>query len=203
MFAYDSTIQENIYAKRSLKSETLTTLGEIAPDVNAQIDFAVLYFSLNTPRTDMIDPANATPEQMQRYVKIVTDYCSSHPMDFSILRDETLIRECRSIQIKAVEGKLNTLEDKASAYYVLGTLSRENELLADAEKYYHKALELKPDQALLYNDLGVVLNMQGKLNEAIMYYNKALQISPDLEGTRYNLDKALTQQRELYFEPNN
>ncbi|MFH1371714.1 MAG: fused MFS/spermidine synthase [Planctomycetota bacterium] len=202
MFASDPAIQENIYAKRSLKSETLSVLEGIIPDVNAQIDFAVLNFSLNTPRTDIINLANATPEQMQRYAKIVTDYCSSHLMDCSILQDETLIRECRSIQIKAIEEKLNTLEDKAAAYYALGTLSRENELWADAEKHYHKALELKPDQALLYNDLGVVLNMQGKLNEAITYYNKALQISPDLQGTRYNLDKALTQQRELYSEPN-
>jgi spermidine synthase len=202
MFASDPAIQENIYAKRSLKSETLRVLEGIIPDVNAQIDFAVLNFSLNTPRTDIIDLANATPEQMQRYAKIVTDYCSSHLMDCSILQDETLIRECRSIQIKAIEEKLNMLEDKTAAYYALGNLSRENELFADAEKYYHKALELKPDQALLYNDLGVVLYMQGKLNEAITYYNKALQISPDLEGTRYNLDKALTQQKELYFEPN-
>ena len=201
MFVDDPTIQEHIEVKRSIKPETLTVLSEIIPDVNAQIDFAVLLFSLNTPRTDMIDLADATPEQIQRYKKIVTDYCSIHLMDCSILQDETLIRECRSIQIKAIEQKLNTLEDKPAAYYALGNLSRENELLADAEKYYHKALELKPDQALLYNDLGVVLNMQGKLSEAITYYNKALQISPDLEGTRYNLNKALEEKRRL-SDPN-
>jgi spermidine synthase len=203
MFVDDSTIKENINVRRRLKPETLTVLRELIPDVNAQIDFAALFFSLDNPMTYIINFAKATPQQIQRYVKIVTDYCASHVMDYSILQDETLKRECRSIQIRAIEEKLDTLEDKAFAYYTHGDLYRESQLFADAEKNYYKALELRPDDALLYNDLAVVLHRQGKLDEAITYYNKSLQINPNSVGTLYNLNKALVQKRELLPQPNN
>ena len=203
MFTYDPIIQENIYSKRRLKPDTITVLGEIFPDVNAQIDFATLVFSLNAPRTDVINLANATPQQKQRYIKFVTDYCSSRLFDCSILQDDALEEECRSIQIKTIEEKLNILEDKASAYITLGDLYRANQLPSDAEKYYYKALELKPDSASLYNNLAVALSMQGKLNEAIVYYNKALQIDPSMEGARQNLNRAQAEQQELILKPAN
>ncbi|MGA2679505.1 MAG: fused MFS/spermidine synthase [Sedimentisphaerales bacterium] len=202
MFIDDPIIQENIYSKRNLKPDTITVLREISPDVNAQLDFAALVFSLNAPRTDMINFTNATPQQMQRYVKFVTDYCSSRQFDCSILQNDALEVECRSIQIKAIEAKLNTLKNKASAYFTLGDLYRANQLPSDAEKNYYKALELKPASASLYNNLAVALSMQGKLNEAITYYNKALQLDPDMKGARYNLDQVISQQREASSEPN-
>jgi tetratricopeptide (TPR) repeat protein len=203
MFVDDSTIKKNINVRRSLRPETLTVLRELSSDVNAQIDFAALVFSLNNPMTSMIDFAKATPQQMQRCVRMVTDYCASHIMDYSILQDETLKQECCSVQIKAIEDKLDTLEDKASAYFTLGNLYRGNQLFADAEKNYYKALELKLSHASLYNNLAVVLHMQGKLDEAITYYNKALQADPNLAGAQYNLNNAMIQRRKLFIEPNN
>jgi spermidine synthase len=197
MFVDDPTIRENIDARRSFRPETLTIIRELIPDVNAQIDFTALVFSLNNPTTNMVNLAKAAPEQMQRYVKIVTDYCASHVMDYSTLQDESLKQECRFIQIKAIEEKLNTLEDKASAYYTLGELCRQSRLFEDAEKNYYKALELNPGYAPLYNDLGIVLQMQGKLDEAITYYNKALQAEPDLAEARNNLNKAMMEQADL------
>jgi spermidine synthase len=197
MFIDDPAIRGNIDARRSYRAETLRVIRELIPDVNAQMDFTALVFSLNNPTSNMVNFAKATPEQMQRCVKIVTDYCASHIMDYSILQDESLKQKCRSIQIKAIAEKLNTLEDKASAYYTLGELCRQSRLFEDAEKNYYKALELNPGYAPLYNDLAIALQMQGKLNEAITYYNKALQADPDLAEARSNLNKAMMEQADL------
>jgi tetratricopeptide (TPR) repeat protein len=197
MFFNDLLIRENINSRRSYRPETLTIIRELISDVNAQIDFTALVLSLNSQATNLINFAKATPEQMQRYVKIVTDYCASHIMDYSTLQDESLKKECLSTQIKAIEEKLNTLDDKASAYYTLGELYQQSRLLEDAEKNYYKALELSPGCAPLYNNLGIVLQMQNKLDEAIKYYNKALQADPDLMEARKNLNKAIMKQADL------
>ena len=109
--------------------------------------------------------------------------------------NERIKRKCRFVQINAIKEKVDTLNDKAVAYYTLGDLYRQNQSFTDAEIYYLKAIKLEPDHAPLHNDMAVTFHLQGKLQQAIEHYNKALQIDTDSPGTKDNLNKALAQQR--------
>ncbi len=59
--------------------------------------------------------------------------------------------------------------------------------LEAAEKWFRKAIELKPDYAEAHYNLGVILNDLGKIKEAELSYRKAIEINPDYAEARYNL----------------
>jgi len=142
-----------------------------------------------------VNLSRATPAQRERFFKLVETYCANNKIDYSILPDEQLKRRCRLIQIEGIKNKLGVSTDKALAYYTLGDFYRENKLWVEAETYYSKALQLKPNHAELHNDLAVVLHLQGKLKEAIAHYDEALRLKPDYPGARNNREKALPQLR--------
>ncbi|MEL6526262.1 MAG: tetratricopeptide repeat protein, partial [Chloroflexota bacterium] len=56
----------------------------------------------------------------------------------------------------------------------------------DAERFYTKAIELKPDYANAYNNRGVVREAQGDESGAIADYTKAISLKPDYAMAYYN-----------------
>ena len=195
MFIDDPAIRARIKAKRSLRPETGRIMREVTTDVDAQIDFAELAFSVHYTSAGTVNLSRATPAQRERFFKLVETYCANNEIDYSILPDEQLKRRCRLIQIEGIKNKLGVSTDKTLAYYTLADLYRENRLLADAEGYYLKALQLKPNHAELHNDLAVVLHLRGKLSEAMSCYDEALRLKPDYPEARDNRRKALSQLR--------
>ncbi len=195
MFIDDPEISRRINTNRKFTRKTASILKEVKTDIDAQIDFAAMLFSLNSPRKNMVNLKIASPEQNERFSNIVVDYCAKNKIDYSILPNERIKRKCRFVQINAIKEKVDTLNDKAVAYYTLGDLYRQNQSFTDAEIYYLKAIKLEPDHAPLHNDMAVTFHLQGKLQQAIEHYNKALQIDTDSPGTKDNLNKALAQQR--------
>ncbi|CAF0895902.1 unnamed protein product [Adineta steineri] len=91
--------------------------------------------------------------------------------------------------------------DKASIYYQLGQIKRNQGEYQKARSYYEKTLAIRqqslpsdhPDLGHSYNDIGSVYDNMGDYPKALSYYEKALEIRqqslpfnhPDL-GTSYN-----------------
>jgi spermidine synthase len=191
----DDAIRDQIITRRYLKPATQSIISHAAADVNEQIDLAQLALSVFKPYKDMVNLSLATASQKERFFRLVETYAAAHEINYSFINDETLKQRCRIIQIKAIKDKLDVSGDKALSYFTLADLCRQEQLYAEAENYYLKALELKPDHAPLYNDLAVVLHLQGKLEEAIARYDEALRLKPDYAEAKDNREKAVAQLR--------
>ncbi len=59
--------------------------------------------------------------------------------------------------------------------------------LKEAEHFYRKAIELKPNYAEAHSNLGVLLKDLGKLKEAEHFYRKAIELKPDYAEAHSNL----------------
>jgi len=195
MFIDDAAIVENVRTKRRLRPGTQSVVRQALRDVDLQIDFAELVLSVKSPFADIVDISRATDEQKERFFGLIEQYCANNKIDYSFIEDEQLSRRCRLIQINAIISKLDSLTNKALAYYTLGDFYREDGQLVKAQRCYSEALQFKPDHAELYNDLGVVLHLQGKLDDAIACYDEALRLKPDYPAAQNNREKALAQLR--------
>ena len=82
-----------------------------------------------------------------------------------------------------------------SALSNLGVAYRQTNKIAEAEKYFLKALELKPDQADFHFNLGVVYRRQQKAQEAIAEYEKAIKLDDRMAVAHYDLGVMLAQQK--------
>ncbi len=196
MFLDDPTIQNNVRTRRTVTPATQRIFQEASLSFDLQMDFATMLLSVNNQYEDMVNLARAGAEQKERFFSLMEEYASRRALDYSIIKDEQLLKRCRAAQIRSIESKLPGLADKAIAYYTLADLYRQNGLLAEAETNYLKAIELGPDYAEMHNDLAVVLHLQGRLAEAIAHYDEALRLRPNYPGAQRNRDKALAQQRE-------
>tara|TARA_B100000214_G_scaffold111141_1_gene78492 strand:- start:615 stop:1691 length:1077 start_codon:yes stop_codon:yes gene_type:complete len=59
--------------------------------------------------------------------------------------------------------------------------------LEEAEKYFRKAIELKPDFAEANYNMGIILKDLGKLRIAELSYRKAIEIKPNYAEAHYSL----------------
>ena len=84
------------------------------------------------------------------------------------------------------------------AYSNLGLALESQELLAEATKHFHHAVELKPDDVQLNNHLANALVKQGRLQEARHYFDVALKTNPNYADTYYNIGVLLTEQDRLH-----
>lgn len=65
--------------------------------------------------------------------------------------------------------------------------------LHDAQTYWRRAIDTKPDYCDAHNNLGVVLKELGRLTEAETCYRQALSIAPDHAGAHVNLGRLFAQ----------
>lgn len=75
---------------------------------------------------------------------------------------------------------------------------RQARLNEEAEKYYKRAVSLKPDEVTSHMNLGAMLHLNGKLREAESEYLQALRLRPNDTVTQNNLAKLrLLMQRRM------
>ena len=70
--------------------------------------------------------------------------------------------------------------------------------LKDAELYYRKAIELKPDFAEAHFNLGIILKGFGKLQDAEISYRKAIQLNSQYADAHLNLGTTLKDLGKLH-----
>ncbi|WP_269623974.1 tetratricopeptide repeat protein [Prochlorococcus marinus] len=72
-----------------------------------------------------------------------------------------------------------------------GAISQGLGKLKEAEKWFRKAIEIKPDYAKAHSNLGIILRDLGQLKEAELSYRKAIEIKPDYAEAHSNLGNVL------------
>lgn len=75
----------------------------------------------------------------------------------------------------------------AERAYKLGVACQEAQMLAEAERHYHDALQLEPRHAKAHNNLGAILQRRGSRDEAARHYRAALEAEPALANAWFNL----------------
>jgi Tfp pilus assembly protein PilF len=84
--------------------------------------------------------------------------------------------------------KIELAREKDPQYqYNVGLFYLNGNNVADAIKYFNKALSLNPRHFQSLNALGLANSMRGNLEEAVNLYQKCLQIAPDFAEAHNNL----------------
>ncbi len=147
MYVNNSAVEDRIIGRRTLKPESANIVTKAATNVDMQIAFAEMCLSVHNQFPNMVNLSIATETQKKRYFDIIEKYCADNEINYYLLPDENLKNRCRDVRIASIERNLDNLNNKILAYYTLGDLCRENNRFEDAEKWYLKALELRPGQA--------------------------------------------------------
>jgi spermidine synthase len=197
LYHSDPMIERNIRAKRWLSPATRDIIQQVTADINAQIDFAAYALSVYRPFSDMVDLEKATPLQKKRFFELMEVYCANNPMDYSIFKDEELKQRCCSIQIEAIQNRLNLSAGKKEPYFYLANLYYMMDALDEAIAKYSTLLQFEPGNAEAHSNLGIALIRQNKVDEAIKHFKEALRIKPDFAEAHGNLAYALVRQGKL------
>jgi tetratricopeptide (TPR) repeat protein len=72
------------------------------------------------------------------------------------------------------------------AYYQLGVLYREQDLLMKAEENMIKAMEISPEDGQILNDTSIVYRLKGNYEAALEFVDKALEADPEEAFYLYN-----------------
>jgi predicted TPR repeat methyltransferase len=75
----------------------------------------------------------------------------------------------------------------AEAWNNLGVAQDEFQMIENAARSYHKAIEIQPDYASAHFNLGVSLHKLKRFKAAEDHYNKVLEIKPDDEAAKFML----------------
>ncbi|MFH2064439.1 MAG: fused MFS/spermidine synthase [Pseudomonadota bacterium] len=139
-----SRINKELRANQRLHAETRKIQESLRKDMDAQLDFVEYGLSFNSH--GMVDLRQATPEQKQRYRRIMLDYCAgSIVSDFSFIPDETLRNACLDAHLRTIEKNLAAEEDKAPLYYYMGWLSFNNNRVDQSISFLLEVLKTKPE----------------------------------------------------------
>jgi len=195
MYFNDPAIEEKIRSGKWLSRKTAMICSQLVTDIDTQIDFAAFALSVHKPFANMVDLSRTTPEQKERFFKLIETYSANNEVDYSILTDPQLASRCRSAQIKSLESRIDELPNKALSYFTLADLYQQIRLLDKAVVYYRKTLELIPENPEVHNDLAVALHKLGRIDEAIAHYEEALRLKPDYLAARENWEKAIAARR--------
>jgi spermidine synthase len=188
MYHYiDSTIPENIIAKRYFSPETTKITQHIATDVETQIDCAVYALSVYSPFKEMVDLAKTTPIQKQRFFDLMERYCAKNLIDYYVLQyNKELKNRCLSAQIKSIEDNIDRMPDKATSYLYLAQLYFRQDKTDETIANCIKSLAIEPDNAEARHFLGRALVRQNRFDEAALQFTESLRIDPyNGEGHHY------------------
>jgi len=191
MYRVDPMIMKSIRAERRLMPETINIIQHVTADVDLQIGFAAFAFSVYEPFPEMVDLAQATPAQQERFFALLDSYCANNPVDYAFFKDERVKERCRSVQIKALESKIDGLPDKALSYFYLAGLYNEQGMLDETIANYYKSVQHKPDNPDAHYSLGYTLTSAGRPEEAIAHFKEVLRIKPNFAMAHSELAYAL------------
>jgi spermidine synthase len=178
MYYTDPVISENIQPKRRLSAETEEIIQQITTNVDAQIDFAVYALSLHEPFVDMVDLSKATLSQKERFLQLMDEYCANNPIDYAVFKDNDLKQRYLTIQIEAIENKINIIPDKAFSYYWLAKLYRRKAMIDKAITSLSESLQIRPDNADWHYELALLFSKQGNIEQTSVEYRKTLRLRP-------------------------
>jgi spermidine synthase len=174
-----SVIEKNIKSKSRLSPETEDIIRQVTTNVDSQIDFAEYALSVYEPFADMVDLSRATSTQRERFLKLTDAYCANNLETGSFFTDEELKQRCRSIQMEALQSKIDTAPDKGLSYFYLADLYRENRMLVEAATNYSQSLLFKANNPMAHYRLAYCLYKQGHIASAVEHYYAALRLSPN------------------------
>ena len=190
----DPTINRNLLSNKVLRPTTINIVQQTINSINAQIDYAAYALSVYAPFPKMVDLTEATPSQKKRFFELLDTYCANNPIDYSVLKDDQLEQRCRSVQIEAIQNKIDLMPYKDLSYFYLGDLYYKEDMLDEAVTNYYKSLQVGPDFAKAHYNLAGVLAKQNRLNEAVSHFVEALRITPNFAEGRRSLGNALALQ---------
>jgi spermidine synthase len=192
-------IFEKIWAKRSqsLSANTRDNIRRIEANVDLQIDYAAYTLSVFNPFRGMVDLSQATASQKGRFFDLMERYCGDNEIDYAIFTDNELKQRCASIQIDAIEDKINRLPNRLASLSYLGNLYVLKDRASEAIRYYQEAVQIAPRLASAHNNLGVAFLDQGIVDEAIHHLSESVRLDPENPKTQYNLGIALTEKGRL------
>jgi tetratricopeptide (TPR) repeat protein len=79
----------------------------------------------------------------------------------------------------------------------LGLYLTESRRFDEADVYYHKAIEIRPNDHIAYYDLGLEAAIQGDLNQAIEKFSKTLELSPNFAMAHYQMANVFAREGNL------
>ncbi len=82
---------------------------------------------------------------------------------------------------------LGNLWSDPPTLHLMGLIKKAQNQLAEAERYFRKAIAIALSEGAYYNDLGVVLQQQGQYPEAIRVLRAAIALAPEAPAVRANL----------------
>ncbi|UCF92048.1 MAG: fused MFS/spermidine synthase [Desulfobacterales bacterium] len=199
MYHADREIFEKIWAQRapSLSAATSDNIRRIEASVDSQIDYAAYTLSVFNPFSGMVDLAQATPSQKERFFDLMERYCAANEIDYAILSDDELKQRCASIQIEAIEEKIDRLPNRLASLSYLGNLYVLKGRASEAIRYYQEAVQIAPRSASAHNNLGVAFLDQGSVDEAIRHLTESLRLDPQNPKAQCNLGIALAKKGRL------
>ena len=92
---------------------------------------------------------------------------------------------------------LGDLWNDPPALHLMGLIKKAQNQLAEAERYFRKAIAISLSEGAYYNDLGVVLQQQGQYTEGIRILRAAKALEPEMTAVRANLVRCLVSANEL------
>lgn len=108
-----------------------------------------------------------------------------------------LLRANRLGEAKSLCEEVCRSENAPGAWHLLGIIHGMLGCLPEAERCYHKAIEIKTDYAEAHRGLGDILRQQGRLVEAIASLQEAVLLDPGNAETHFNLGMALAGDNRL------
>jgi len=195
----ERNIFAKIWAKRSqiLSAATRDNIQRIEANVDSQIDYAAYTLSVFNPFRDMVDLSQASASQKERFFDLMELYCADNEIDYAIFTDNELKQRCASIQIDAIEDKINRLPNRFASLSYLGNLYVLKGRASEAIRYYQQAVQIAPRSASAHNNLGVAFLDQSLFDEAIDHLSESLRLDPENPKAQYNLGMALSKQGRL------
>jgi len=89
----------------------------------------------------------------------------------------------------------------ADAYILKGEDAAQHDDLAEAVKWFRKAIGLNPKASSFYNHLGLALQRQGHFNDALAQFRHVVHLNPKSAAGYNNIGAALVQLAQLDGEP--
>jgi len=198
MYHDDPAVLETLRKNRFLTKETRSLIRELESNADAQIDRAILAFSMKSPVPDMVDVSRITPEQKERYKAILGEYCSQNPVeDFSFISDPELKTFCVSVQIDAMKKRIGSIDDKARLFTHLANLYYLLDIQEEATRYYRMSLDANPEYEVPYFNLGFILSKQNRFEEAAGMFEKVARLTPYNVEVYFNWGHALLRTGKL------
>ncbi len=183
----DVSIPVKIKSEGVLSIDTKNIIQQLHSSIDSQIDFAAYILSVNTPFRNMIDLANASSAQKDRYYKLIEAYCLKDVMVNALLDDQNQKQRCIAAQIRKIADNIDSMPDKALSYQLLGDLYYESSLFDDALKSYNKSMEIRPDNSETIYNLGVVYLKKEMIKQAKTYFYQAIELDPQLMPKVHNI----------------